>query len=306
MGCIHTPNPYSDPCGDCRARELEAKLMDERKRRVAEAERATKAEAALEEARSESAAHDVAATQYERDIADLRRQIDCGMHDEDGRGSCGHCRFCRGVERDVWRDRALKAEDGMTDLGRAFAQLDEERRRERDAALVRAETAERFVAHADSGWKARAVKAEAALEEARSESAAHDAAATQYEQDLAKLRAELAEAESYGRANGFREWLRTLGGGDEVYERAIATWGRTAQLGMVQEECAELIAAIHRRQRGRCSDEDVVEEAADVWIMLEQLVRILGHELVAEALDRKLARLRSRLDASPHRTEAGR
>lgn len=121
-----------------------------------------------------------------------------------------------------------------------------------------------------------------------------------------ELETKLAESESYGRANGFREGLRALGGDDDVYERAIATWGPTAQLGMVQEECAELIAAIHRRQRGRCHDEDVAEEAADVWIMLEQLVRILGHELVDEALDRKLARLRSRLDASPHRTEAGR
>lgn len=288
MGCIHTPNPYSSACGDCRARDLEEKLMDERKRRVAEAERATKAEADAETERAHRFSETARADRERTLRLAAELLVDCRSHDVEGAGPCGHCRACRGTERDVWRERALNAELAHTEMFRGFNQMHEGLRRERDAALVRAE------------------RAEAALEEARSESAAHDAAATKYEQDLLKLRAELAEAESYGRANGFRDGLRTLGGDDDVYERAIATWGPTAQLGMVQEECAELIAAIHRRQRGRCSAEDVAEEAADVWIMLEQLIRILGHELVAEALDRKLARLRSRLDASPHRTEAGR
>lgn len=48
MGCIHTPNPYSDPCGACRARELEATLRCERRLRDIDAKRATKAESEAE------------------------------------------------------------------------------------------------------------------------------------------------------------------------------------------------------------------------------------------------------------------
>jgi hypothetical protein len=68
------------------------------------------------------------------------------------------------------KDRAEKAEEMLrqarTDRDReAFDRQTaqdawNDMRRQRDAALVRAETAERFVAHADSGWKARAEKAE--------------------------------------------------------------------------------------------------------------------------------------------------
>lgn len=116
MGCIHTPNPHSDPCGNCRAADLESKLTVARglleehqresdrlraelrvakslglfaelfgERSVVEMMRKTFREQPAEidqlrterdEARGEAAAHNAAATQYEADIAALKDSLD--------------------------------------------------------------------------------------------------------------------------------------------------------------------------------------------------------------------------------------
>lgn len=76
---------------------------------------------------------------------------------------------------------------------------------------------------------------------------------------------------------------------------ALAAWGSTAQLRMVQEECGELIAEINRFERGRASIDALCEEAADVLITLSCLRAFAPDEFDA-ALKRKLARARCRLD----------
>ena len=61
---------------------------------------------------------------------------------------------------------------------------------------------------------------------------------------------------------------------EQIYKKAIIAWGIHAQLDMAVEECAELIKAIQKRKR--ITDmpmlvDSILEEMADVEIMLEQL-----------------------------------
>ena len=61
----------------------------------------------------------------------------------------------------------------------------------------------------------------------------------------------------------------------QLYHAAINKWGFPLQLGMLMEECAELIQATHKViRRGYCDINvwrDFAEEIADVEIMIEQL-----------------------------------
>lgn len=64
-----------------------------------------------------------------------------------------------------------------------------------------------------------------------------------------------------------------------ICKRAVKQWGVKAQLGMVIEECAELIVAVNKMQRTGDMDRKIIkvlEEIADVEIMLEQLKYICG------------------------------
>ena len=76
---------------------------------------------------------------------------------------------------------------------------------------------------------------------------------------------------------------------------ALGKWGAELQFGMIQEECAELIAAINRYNRGRSTVERFIEEAADVEIVLENIRLLFGDEVVDAAVSKKLDRLERRL-----------
>lgn len=84
---------------------------------------------------------------------------------------------------------------------------------------------------------------------------------------------------------------------DELCDRAIKTWGEEAQLGMVIEECAELIDALSKWNRHRIMSNQVAEEWADVTIMVRQLEMILLRFGVDtnQALKDKLDRLAGKL-----------
>lgn len=102
---------------------------------------------------------------------------------------------------------------------------------------------------------------------------------------------------------------------DQIYQRAIAQWGLPGQLDQVVEEVSELLVAINkvRRAKGiyqfgivKPSSETPVSyslkycnlcsEVADVEIMLEQLKSVLCSETIAIAKERKLNRLKERLE----------
>jgi NTP pyrophosphatase (non-canonical NTP hydrolase) len=59
----------------------------------------------------------------------------------------------------------------------------------------------------------------------------------------------------------------------QLYKKAIQKWGLPAQLGMLMEECAELIKATHKvlRNNSRSAWLGLAEELADVEIMIEQI-----------------------------------
>ena len=57
----------------------------------------------------------------------------------------------------------------------------------------------------------------------------------------------------------------------DILQAAINKWGNEAQLDQMIEECAELIVAINHLRRKKSDLLPVLEELADVEIMLEQM-----------------------------------
>ena len=80
---------------------------------------------------------------------------------------------------------------------------------------------------------------------------------------------------------------------------------RSSQMGVAQEECAELIQAISKVRRLGINGETLdhmAEEIADVRIMCAQLVAILGlNEAVSRNIDQKLDRQLERIAEEGHR-----
>lgn len=82
---------------------------------------------------------------------------------------------------------------------------------------------------------------------------------------------------------------------EETLHDALRRYGFKEQLAMLQEECGELVAAVNRYRRGRDGAfEAMIEEMADVSILIDQMRLVYGAEIDA-ARARKLARLRERL-----------
>ena len=81
----------------------------------------------------------------------------------------------------------------------------------------------------------------------------------------------------------------------EIYKKTIALMGESAQRDMAIEECAELIFALEKENRGQVTQDDVITEIADVMIMTEQLAMIYGPEKVRKEKTYKQQRLLSRI-----------
>ena len=83
----------------------------------------------------------------------------------------------------------------------------------------------------------------------------------------------------------------------DVFKRAIERFGEAAQEDVLIEEMSELTKAIikNRRKPSEKTKRDILEEMADVQIMLDQMTLIFGdsREFRAE----KILRLKNRLDA---------
>lgn len=79
-----------------------------------------------------------------------------------------------------------------------------------------------------------------------------------------------------------------------IYAEAVNKWGHNFQFDMLIEECAELIAAMNRLKRGRSDLLPLMEEIADVEIMLGQMRCIFDPELIETVKRKKLIRLAER------------
>lgn len=83
----------------------------------------------------------------------------------------------------------------------------------------------------------------------------------------------------------------------KVYDEAITTFGANMQLVVALEEMSEVQKEICKILRGNGSVLHLAEEIADATIMLEQIRQIFGiNEEVCQAMDRKVIRLRQRVE----------
>lgn len=82
-----------------------------------------------------------------------------------------------------------------------------------------------------------------------------------------------------------------------IFKEAIETYGIDNQMNVVIEEMSELTKEICKYKRGFYNRNNIIEEMADVFIMLYQLqimLDITDYELV-EMEGRKLSRLQERI-----------
>ena len=84
---------------------------------------------------------------------------------------------------------------------------------------------------------------------------------------------------------------------DELFEAAIKAYGMTAQLDVLQEECAELICAVHAVKRNKKGHmEMIIDELADVKIMVDQIVFAMNIKNAVYSREQfKLSRLADRI-----------
>ena len=84
---------------------------------------------------------------------------------------------------------------------------------------------------------------------------------------------------------------------EEILKRAINTWGKNAQLLVVLEEMSELQKEILKNiNRGKDNINEIIDETADVEIMLEQLKYIFNiHQAVEDRIPVKLEKINARL-----------
>lgn len=84
----------------------------------------------------------------------------------------------------------------------------------------------------------------------------------------------------------------------KVYADALTTFGANCQMVVALEEMSELQKEICKTFRGNINPVNLAEEVADVTIMLEQVRRIFAiDEMADEIMDRKILRLRQRIEA---------
>ena len=84
---------------------------------------------------------------------------------------------------------------------------------------------------------------------------------------------------------------------NEIFKKAIETYGAEAQLNVAIEELSELIKEICKHKRGADNKEAIIEEMADCYIMLKQMQMIfgLGSTVIVDAMQKKIDRLAIRL-----------
>lgn len=70
---------------------------------------------------------------------------------------------------------------------------------------------------------------------------------------------------------------------DEKIKKIADYYGKESQLDILQEECAELVQAVSKYKRGKDDDfSHLLEEMADVTIMIEQVLYLLEKKMIAE------------------------
>lgn len=82
-----------------------------------------------------------------------------------------------------------------------------------------------------------------------------------------------------------------------IYRATLEKWGEQAQYDQAVEECAELIAALKHYRRDKIDRQAVIDELADVTLMVGQLTWMFGNDEVEKAVQEKLSKLDKLLTA---------
>ena len=77
----------------------------------------------------------------------------------------------------------------------------------------------------------------------------------------------------------------------EIYAKTLEKWGEKAQYDQAIEECAELIASLQHYARGKVEKDAVINELADVFLMVGQLTYMFGEDQLSESVEKKIAKL---------------
>ena len=86
----------------------------------------------------------------------------------------------------------------------------------------------------------------------------------------------------------------------EIYDRALAKYGKNGQMLIALEEMSELTKELVKNMRGRDNIAEITEELADVYVTLEHIKRIIGiaDAAVYKIAHEKIDRLEQRLIAA--------
>lgn len=82
----------------------------------------------------------------------------------------------------------------------------------------------------------------------------------------------------------------------DTFAKAIRVWGEESQTQMAIGEIGEFLTTFGRLAQKRCTKEDVIDEIADVIIMMTQMALINGEEAVKERIRVKIAKIKGRLE----------
>lgn len=83
----------------------------------------------------------------------------------------------------------------------------------------------------------------------------------------------------------------------KLYKDCMEFWGFEKQARVVQEECAELIVATSHILRGRKGGyKKMLEEVADVYLMVQQMMTYFGKDQVMDVVDFKSDRVKAKLE----------
>jgi NTP pyrophosphatase (non-canonical NTP hydrolase) len=82
----------------------------------------------------------------------------------------------------------------------------------------------------------------------------------------------------------------------EICQYALDKWGMNAQLDQMAEECAEFIIALNHFRRGRINEQQLLEEIADVSVMVQEM-KVYFYEQVEVIEKRKIRRLNRKINS---------
>ncbi len=80
-----------------------------------------------------------------------------------------------------------------------------------------------------------------------------------------------------------------------IFARALALWGFDSQVQMAYGECGEFITLAGRKQQGRGSDSEYIDEIADNLIMMTQMRNLFGPDKVDARIKYKMDRLEKKI-----------